>query len=269
MRSTNSSKSWAASSNAIIVTAASRRGRWSCRGTASPWPDSWPWPNQNPRQNTFSSPLLRSRRLPRTTLKKLHVALHGGPHPCRGQSRTGLPGHWHLWKNDIESKRCADPPRRAVEIWIQGREIPRENRFRGRAAKDPVESMAPQEYGFYANVNPEVDHPRWSQKTSASLAAFFLRQTANTQVQRLRKRNRRALRRDGSPPELLTYPDTWDEPAGQNSCQNSSRSPNCRGWPPVFRRPWHLPAGSARIRRKNCCIGPAKSPSGCSAPSWR
>lgn len=23
--------------------------------------------------------------------------------------------------------------------------------------------MAPNEYGFYANVNPEVDHPRWSQ----------------------------------------------------------------------------------------------------------
>jgi methionine sulfoxide reductase catalytic subunit len=26
-------------------------------------------------------------------------------------------------------------------------------------------SVAPNEYGFYANVNPEVDHPRWSQKT--------------------------------------------------------------------------------------------------------
>jgi sulfoxide reductase catalytic subunit YedY len=25
--------------------------------------------------------------------------------------------------------------------------------------------MAPHEYGFYANVNPEVDHPRWSQAT--------------------------------------------------------------------------------------------------------
>lgn len=25
------------------------------------------------------------------------------------------------------------------------------------------ESIAPQEYGFYSNVNPEVDHPRWSQ----------------------------------------------------------------------------------------------------------
>jgi sulfoxide reductase catalytic subunit YedY len=23
--------------------------------------------------------------------------------------------------------------------------------------------QAPQEYGFYANVDPEVDHPRWSQ----------------------------------------------------------------------------------------------------------
>lgn len=25
--------------------------------------------------------------------------------------------------------------------------------------------MAPDEYGFYANVNPEVDHPRWSQSS--------------------------------------------------------------------------------------------------------
>jgi sulfoxide reductase catalytic subunit YedY len=25
--------------------------------------------------------------------------------------------------------------------------------------------IAPQEYGFYANVNPEVPHPRWSQAT--------------------------------------------------------------------------------------------------------
>jgi len=23
--------------------------------------------------------------------------------------------------------------------------------------------IAPNEYGFYANVNPDVDHPRWSQ----------------------------------------------------------------------------------------------------------
>ena len=24
-------------------------------------------------------------------------------------------------------------------------------------------AAAPNEYGFFANVNPEVDHPRWSQ----------------------------------------------------------------------------------------------------------
>ena len=24
--------------------------------------------------------------------------------------------------------------------------------------------QAPNEYGFYSNVNPQVDHPRWSQK---------------------------------------------------------------------------------------------------------
>lgn len=29
--------------------------------------------------------------------------------------------------------------------------------------------MAPNEYGFYANVNPEVDHPRWSQKRERRL----------------------------------------------------------------------------------------------------
>ena len=34
--------------------------------------------------------------------------------------------------------------------------------------KEPVTSWgrsAPQEYGFYSNVNPNVDHPRWSQAT--------------------------------------------------------------------------------------------------------
>ena len=31
--------------------------------------------------------------------------------------------------------------------------------------------MQPQEYGFYANVNPQVDHPRWSQKTHRVIGA--------------------------------------------------------------------------------------------------
>jgi methionine sulfoxide reductase catalytic subunit len=36
---------------------------------------------------------------------------------------------------------------------------------------------APGEYGFYSNVNPEVDHPRWSQKTERRIGEFFKRKT--------------------------------------------------------------------------------------------
>lgn len=36
---------------------------------------------------------------------------------------------------------------------------------------------APQEYGFYANVNPDVSHPRWSQKSERRLGEFFRRPT--------------------------------------------------------------------------------------------
>lgn len=36
---------------------------------------------------------------------------------------------------------------------------------------------APQEYGFYSNVNPNVDHPRWSQAKERRLGEFFKRPT--------------------------------------------------------------------------------------------
>jgi sulfoxide reductase catalytic subunit YedY len=36
---------------------------------------------------------------------------------------------------------------------------------------------APQEYGFYANVNPTVDHPRWSQAKERRIGEFRRRQT--------------------------------------------------------------------------------------------
>lgn len=36
---------------------------------------------------------------------------------------------------------------------------------------------APSEYGFYSNVNPTVDHPRWSQKTERRIGEFFRRDT--------------------------------------------------------------------------------------------
>jgi sulfoxide reductase catalytic subunit YedY len=35
----------------------------------------------------------------------------------------------------------------------------------------------PQEYGFYSNVNPKVDHPRWSQATERRIGEFRRRET--------------------------------------------------------------------------------------------
>jgi len=33
------------------------------------------------------------------------------------------------------------------------------------------------EYGFYSNVNPHVDHPRWSQSKERRLGEFLKRET--------------------------------------------------------------------------------------------
>jgi methionine sulfoxide reductase catalytic subunit len=46
--------------------------------------------------------------------------------------------------------------------------------------KQPTNSWnlaAPREYGFYSNVNPTVDHPRWSQATERRLGEFRKRPT--------------------------------------------------------------------------------------------
>jgi methionine sulfoxide reductase catalytic subunit len=37
--------------------------------------------------------------------------------------------------------------------------------------------VAPDEYGFYANVNPDVDHPRWSQARERRVGELFKRKT--------------------------------------------------------------------------------------------
>jgi sulfoxide reductase catalytic subunit YedY len=40
--------------------------------------------------------------------------------------------------------------------------------------------MTPNEYGFYSNVNPNVDHPRWSQKTERRIGLPFYAQRQAT-----------------------------------------------------------------------------------------
>ncbi len=50
-------------------------------------------------------------------------------------------------------------------------------RFTDRQPRTTWNVSAPHEYGFYANVNPDVDHPRWSQARERRIGAWRRRPT--------------------------------------------------------------------------------------------
>jgi sulfoxide reductase catalytic subunit YedY len=50
-------------------------------------------------------------------------------------------------------------------------------RFTEQEPLNTWQQQQAQEYGFYANVNPQVDHPRWSQGSERRLGEFFRRKT--------------------------------------------------------------------------------------------
>jgi methionine sulfoxide reductase catalytic subunit len=50
-------------------------------------------------------------------------------------------------------------------------------RFTEKQPMNTWNISAPREYGFYANVNPNVDHPRWSQAKERRLGEFLKRPT--------------------------------------------------------------------------------------------
>jgi methionine sulfoxide reductase catalytic subunit len=50
-------------------------------------------------------------------------------------------------------------------------------RLTAEEPKTAWNKAAPQEYGFYSNVNPTVDHPRWSQATERRIGEFRRRKT--------------------------------------------------------------------------------------------
>ena len=50
-------------------------------------------------------------------------------------------------------------------------------RFVEQMPKTSWNMAAPNEYGFYSNVNPEVDHPRWSQARERRLPDLGRRPT--------------------------------------------------------------------------------------------
>jgi sulfoxide reductase catalytic subunit YedY len=53
-------------------------------------------------------------------------------------------------------------------------------RFTEKQPRNSWQVATPNEYGFYANVNPAVDHPRWSQATERRIGGSLLARRAAT-----------------------------------------------------------------------------------------
>ncbi len=53
-------------------------------------------------------------------------------------------------------------------------------RFLDKMPHTTWNDQAPNEYGFYSNVNPNVDHPRWSQKSERRIGLQFYAQRKGT-----------------------------------------------------------------------------------------
>jgi methionine sulfoxide reductase catalytic subunit len=71
-------------------------------------------------------------------------------------------------------------PLRLMAPWKYGfkniKSIVRIN-FVEKEPKNTWQVVTPNEYGFYANVNPKVDHPRWSQASERRIGDFLKRET--------------------------------------------------------------------------------------------
>jgi methionine sulfoxide reductase catalytic subunit len=118
------------------------------------------------------------------------------PEQMPGQRREILP--WPY----VEGLRLdeASHPLTLVAIGLYGKPLPNQNgapvrivipwkygfksiksvvrvRFTREQPRNTWNVVAPDEYGFYANVNPEVDHPRWSQARERRIGEFRKRPT--------------------------------------------------------------------------------------------
>ena len=132
------------------------------------------------------------------TRKAKYVAFTGvlAPDQMTGQKRNVL--EWPY----VEGLRLDEAvhPLTLLAVGLYGRVLPNQNgaplrlvvpwkygfkgikgitrvRFVEREPPTTWSRMAPSEYGFYANVNPEVDHPRWSQAKERRIGEFLKRKT--------------------------------------------------------------------------------------------
>jgi sulfoxide reductase catalytic subunit YedY len=83
-----------------------------------------------------------------------------------------------LYDQDLPNQNGA--PLRLVVPWKYGFKSIKSIVRISFVEREPVttwNTMAPHEYGFYANVNPDVDHPRWTQSRERRIGEFLRRPT--------------------------------------------------------------------------------------------
>ncbi len=90
-------------------------------------------------------------------LALLAVGLYGEPLPIQNGAPIRLVVPWKYGFKSIKS---------IVKV-----------RFRETQPISAWQKAAPSEYGFYSNVNPKVDHPRWSQRRERRIGEFAKRKT--------------------------------------------------------------------------------------------
>ena len=112
------------------------------------------------RYDVLDWPYVEGLRIDEAThpLALLAVGLYGKPLPNQNGAPLRLVVRWKYGFKSIKS---------IVRI-----------RFTERMPLTSWAKSAPNEYGFFANVNPAVDHPRWSQKSERRIgdSSFFSRQ---------------------------------------------------------------------------------------------
>jgi sulfoxide reductase catalytic subunit YedY len=138
----------------------------------------------------FSLGDLLKRFEPNSEAKYVRFKTLHDPEQMPGQRRPVL--RWPY----VEGLTIAEAmhPLTLMAVGVYGRELPNQNGaplrlvvpwkygFKGiksiveiefvkRQPRTSWEQAAPREYGFYANVNPEVDHPRWSQARERRIGA--------------------------------------------------------------------------------------------------
>jgi sulfoxide reductase catalytic subunit YedY len=108
---------------------------------------SYPWP--------YQEGLRMDEALHNLTI--LATGLYGAPMPAQNGAPIRLVVPWKYGfkssKSIVKIELTAEQP---ATLWS---------------------TIAPQEYGFYANVNPEVAHPRWSQSTERRIGENSRRET--------------------------------------------------------------------------------------------